>query len=66
MQVTVSRISPVILELQIEIPADTVKTEVDKAYLNLAKKAHVKGFRPGKAPRSVLSHLYGPQVQSDV
>jgi len=66
MQVTVSRISPVILELQIEIPADTVKTEVDKAYLSLAKKAHVKGFRPGKAPRSVLSHLYGPQVQSDV
>ncbi|WP_394849034.1 trigger factor [Pendulispora brunnea] len=66
MQVTVSRISPVILELQIEIPADTVKTEVDKAYTNLAKKAHVKGFRPGKAPRSVLSHLYGPQVQNDV
>ncbi len=66
MQVTVSRISPVILELQIEIPADTVKTEIDKAYLNLAKKAHIKGFRPGKAPRSVLTHLYGPQVQNDV
>ena len=33
MQVTVSRISPVIMELQVEVPADTVKTEVDKAYL---------------------------------
>ncbi|WXB11276.1 trigger factor [Pendulispora albinea] len=54
------------MELQIEIPADTVKTEVDKAYVNLGKKAHVKGFRPGKAPRSVLSQLYGPQVQNDV
>jgi len=54
------------MELQIEVPADAVKTEVEKAYANLAKKAHVKGFRPGKAPRSVLTHLYGPRVQNDV
>jgi trigger factor len=66
MQVTVQRISPVVMELQIEVPADAVKTEVEKAYLNLAKKAHVKGFRPGKAPRSVLTHLFGPRVQNDV
>ena len=66
MQVIVQHISPVLVELSIEVPADAVKTEVDKAYVNLAKKAHVRGFRPGKAPRSVLSHLYGPQVQNDV
>ena len=66
MQVNVQRISPVMMELQIEVPADLVKTEVDKAYTNLAKRAHVKGFRPGKAPRSVLTHLFGPQVQNDV
>ncbi len=66
MQVTVQRISPVVMELQVEVPADAVKTEVDKAYTNLAKKAHVRGFRPGKAPRNVLTQLYGPQVQNDV
>ena len=66
MQITVQRLSPVLMEVQVEVPADVVKTEVDKAYLTLAKKAHVKGFRPGKAPRSVLSHLYAPQVHSDV
>jgi trigger factor len=66
MQVTVQRISPVLMELQIEVPADAVKFEVEKAYTTLAKKAHVKGFRPGKAPRDVLKHLYGPQVQNDV
>lgn len=49
-----------------EIPADSVKAQVDKAYLNLGKKAHVKGFRPGKAPRDVLSRLFGPQVANDV
>ena len=66
MQITVQRVSPVVMELQIEIPADTVRDEVDKAYSTLARKAHVKGFRPGKAPRSVLTHLYGPQVANDV
>ncbi len=66
MQVTVQRISPVVMELHIEVPADAVKTEVEKAYSNLAKSARVKGFRPGKTPRSVLTHLYGPRVQTDV
>jgi trigger factor len=66
MQVTVQRISPVVMELQIEVPADAVKTEVEKAYSNLAKSARVKGFRPGKTPRSVLTHLFGPRVQNDV
>jgi trigger factor len=66
MQVNVQRISPVMMELQIEVPADLVKAEVDKAYVTLGKRAHIKGFRPGKAPRDVLSRLYGPQVQNDV
>jgi trigger factor len=66
MEVTVQRISPVVLELSVEIPADSVKAQVDKAYVNLGKKAHVKGFRPGKAPRDVLSRLFGPQVANDV
>ena len=34
--------------------------------MSLAKKSHIKGFRPGKAPRSVLTHLFGSQVQNDV
>jgi trigger factor len=66
MQVNVQRISPVVMELQIEVPADLVKQHIDKAYVNLGKKAHIKGFRPGKAPRDVLTRLFAPQVQNDV
>ena len=66
MQVSEKRLSPVEMELSIEIPADLVKAEVDKAYVTLGKKAFVKGFRPGKAPRDVLTRLYNPQVQNDV
>ena len=66
MQVQVARISPVMMEVAVEVPASDVKAEVEKVYTNLQKKAHVRGFRPGKAPRQVLAHLYGPQVVSDV
>jgi trigger factor len=66
MQVQASRVSPVVMELSVEVAADEVKVEIEKAYSNLQKKAHVRGFRPGKAPRQVLAHLYGPQVMSDV
>jgi trigger factor len=66
MHVQVARISPVVMELAIEVPAPEVKAEVEKAYSTLQRKAHVKGFRPGKAPRQVLARLYGPQVATDV
>lgn len=66
MEVTVQRISPVVLELLVEVPADSVRARVDKAYLSLGKKAHIKGFRPGKVPRDVLSRLFGSQVTKDV
>ncbi len=66
MQITASRISPVMMEFQIEVPAATVKAEVDKAYTRLGKDARIKGFRPGKTPRDVLRRLFGPQVTNDV
>jgi trigger factor len=41
MQVNVQRISPVVMELQVEVPADLVKQQIDKAYVSLGKKAHI-------------------------
>jgi len=66
MQVTVQRLSPVVVEFNIQIESDRVKTEVEKAYTAVAKNAKVRGFRPGKAPRKVLSHVYGPRIARDV
>jgi len=66
MQVNVQQLSPVLVEFQVEIPADRVKVEVDKAYQALQKTARVKGFRPGKAPRDILTHLFGERISMDV
>src|SRR3954465_7268760 len=66
MQVNVEKLSPVLVEFQIEVPAAQVRTEVDKAYVALQRTARVKGFRPGKAPRQVLAHLYGGRIHADV
>jgi trigger factor len=66
MQVSVEKLSPVVLEFSVEIPADKVKSEVDKAFAAVGKTARVRGYRPGKAPRQVLAHLYGPRIHQDV
>ena len=66
MQVTVEDVSSVKKILHIEIPEDKVARELDNAYKNLKKTAKIKGFRPGKAPRSVLERLYKKDVHIDV
>lgn len=66
MQVTVQKLSPVLVEFDVQIGADEVQSEVNKAYSALGKRAKVRGFRPGKAPRKVLSHVYGAKVAAEV
>jgi trigger factor len=66
MKVNVEDVSSVKKVLHIEIPQKTVVSEVDSAYRDVKKNAKVKGFRPGKAPRSVLERLYKKDVQADV
>lgn len=66
MQVTVQRLSPVLVEFDVEVGAERVRVELDKAYNQVAKSAKVPGFRPGKAPRRVLSHYYGARIEADV
>ncbi|EYF00873.1 Cell division trigger factor [Chondromyces apiculatus DSM 436] len=55
-----------LLEFVVEVPAEQVRSEVEKAYTVLQRTARVRGYRPGKAPRNILSHLYGGRVHADV
>jgi trigger factor len=66
MQVSVEDISSVKKTLHIEIPEEEVGRELDNAYNALKKNAKVKGFRPGKVPRSALERLFKKDVHADV
>jgi trigger factor len=66
MQVSVEDVSPVKKILHIEVPQEQVAREIDSAYRQLGKTAKIKGFRPGKAPRSVLERMFRKDVHSDV
>ena len=66
MKVTVEDRSSVKKVLHIEVPQADVTRELDSAYAELKKTAKIKGFRPGKTPRSVLERMYGKEVKADV
>jgi trigger factor len=66
MQVTVEDISSVKKTLRIEISREEVAREIDKAYGEIKRSAKIKGFRPGKTPRSVLEKMFKKDVLADV
>jgi trigger factor len=49
-----------------EIPGDVVSKEVESTYRALNQNAKLKGFRPGKVPRSILERYYKIQVENEV
>jgi trigger factor len=63
---TAAEAGPVARQLSVEVSAERVDRAFDRAYRELGRQARVKGFRPGKVPRSVLERLYGPAVAEDV
>jgi trigger factor len=52
--------------LSIEISVARVDKAFERAYRDLRQRARVKGFRPGKTPRSVLERLYGPSLPEEI
>jgi trigger factor len=66
LKVEIENLSEVKRKLTIEVPSTEVTQEVDRAYRDLGKKAKVKGFRPGKVPRSILEMYYHKDIDHDV
>ena len=66
MQVSVEDLSSVKKVMHIEVPQEEVAHQLDEAYKDLKKTAKLKGFRPGKTPRSVLERHYKKSVNADI
>ena len=54
--------TPILHTIEVEVDASRVRKAFNRAYRDLARRVRVKGFRPGKAPRSVLEKLHGASI----
>ena len=59
-------LSPVARKLTVEVDKKEAGKALDKAYRTLSGQVKMKGFRPGKAPRSILERYYGTQMNQEV
>jgi trigger factor len=53
-------------ELELEIPAEEVSKAAEKVAKEFAKMARVPGFRPGKAPISLIKRRFAEDIKSEV
>jgi trigger factor len=66
MKVEIEDISPFEKKIQFAIPHEVVSREMDSTYRTLNRTVKIKGFRPGKVPRSILERYYKTQVEEEV
>jgi len=66
MKAEVANVSEVERRVTVELDAEQVTNSIDKAYKNLQKKARLPGFRPGKAPLSILEKHFKAQIEEEV
>ncbi len=52
--------------VEVEVEAREVDRALERAYRDLVRQVRIPGFRPGKAPRSVLERIYGASVAEQV
>ena len=53
-------------EIELEIPAENVTKATDKAARDIARVARIPGFRPGKAPVTLIRRRFAEDIQGEV
>lgn len=53
-------------EIELEIPAENVQKATEKIARDLARVARIPGFRPGKAPVTLIRRRFAEDIQGEV
>src|ERR1700723_3110751 len=53
-------------EIELEIPAENVTKATEKAAREIARVARIPGFRPGKAPVTLVRRRFAEDIQGEV
>ena len=66
MSVTLETLENLERKVTLSLPWSSINAECDKRLKQTARKARIDGFRPGKAPLSMIQSMYGAGIQNDV
>ena len=66
MKIELNELSPVKRTMTVEVEAGVVAAETDEVVRRYAGKARIPGFRPGKAPLSVVRSRFKKEVEEEV
>jgi trigger factor len=66
MQVTLTHHTPTRKSVEVKIPAPEVSAAFQDVIQRMAPKVRIPGFRPGKAPKSVLLKRYTREIEHEV
>src|SRR6267378_1301458 len=66
MKVEVEKQPGSVSKLQIELPADEVAKEWDAIANSFVRFARIPGYRPGKAPRTVIDKRFRKEIQDEL
>lgn len=66
MQITQTKAEELKREYKVSLTADEVSQKVDERLRELSRNVKIPGFRPGKAPMSILKSRYGDAVMGEV
>ena len=65
MQVSITNLSDVQQEADIQLTQDDIQPKFERAYEKYRPKAEIKGFRKGKVPMPMIKQLYGEAIEQD-
>lgn len=66
MRVSLQSIGALERRLEVSVPDDEVERAFDARLRTFSRTARLKGFRPGKAPMSVVKRQFGAQLRDEV
>ena len=66
MNVEVENLDKVRKKVQVILPDEKISEIRESIYEELKKKAKIKGFRPGKVPRSIITTYYKDYIEDEI
>ncbi|MBN2716463.1 MAG: trigger factor [Deltaproteobacteria bacterium] len=66
MSSTIKKISPVVQELAITVPADEIKKSAEVMFANVRKSGRIKGFRKGRMPMAIAKKMFAASVYAEL